>query len=292
MGVVLLVTAAVLAGLVGWAGAEGVLGLLRGAGYGHLLAATLLTLLLPTIHAWRFRAVLVATGYPVSKRRAFDLTMATWPISAITPSKSGDLLKAYYLRQEVPAAVTLGGVLAERVIDVAAWGGLALIGAISFGQLGVLAFSAVILGSVLAFFVLAPWAKRLPLKRSWLDRVDLLLASTAALSRSPRALALMVGLTLVNCLLTILVTAILFDAVGARVPLLFTLAGLPPAMFAGLVPFTIAGMGTRDSVLIMLFADYASTAQSLSVGILYAFFFRWLLSLLGLPFLQRLTSRA
>ena len=98
----------------------------------------------------------------------------------------------------------------------------------------------------------------------------------------------MIGLTLINCATTVLVTAVLFDAVGASVPLAFVTAAILPAMFAGLLPFTLAGMGTRDSVLIVLFAAYASAAQSLSVGLLDAFFFRWLLSLLGLPFLQQL----
>lgn len=291
MGFVLIVTAAVVAGLVAWAGAEGVLGLIFGVQAGHLLAATLLVLLVPIVHAWRFRAVLVATGYPVCPWRAFVLTMATWPVGAITPSKSGDLLKAYYLRREVPAAVTMGTVLAERMVDVAVWGVVAMIGSMLFSHLGIIAFSAAVLGGVLAFFLLAPQARRLPLKHSWLERIDRLLSSTYALFRLPRLLATTIGLTVVNCLVTVLVTAILFDAVGARVPFFYTLAGLPPAMFAGLLPFTIGGMGTRDSVLILLFEGYATAAQALSVGILYAFLFRWLLSCLGLPFLQRLTRQ-
>ena len=40
--------------------------------------------------------------------------------------------------------------------------------------------------------------------------------------------------------------------------------------------------------MIVLFAAYASSAQALTVGLVYAFFFRWLLSLVGLPFLQQL----
>jgi hypothetical protein len=42
----------------------------------------------------------------------------------------------------------------------------------------------------------------------------------------------------------------------------------------------------------VLFAGYASAAQSLSVGLLYAFFFRWLLSLLGLAFLHQIGKAA
>ena len=89
----------------------------------------------------------------------------------------------------------------------------------------------------------------------------------------------MIGLTLINCATTVLVTAVLFDAVSASVPLAFVTAAILPAMSPDRCRSRLAGMGTRDSVLIILFAAYASAAQSLSVGLLYAFFFRWLLSL-------------
>jgi uncharacterized membrane protein YbhN (UPF0104 family) len=93
---------------------------------------------------------------------------------------------------------------------------------------------------------------------------------------------------LFNWVVTVFIAWILFHAVDAKVPLLYTFAGLPPALFAGLMPFTLGGMGTRDSVIMLLFEGYATSAQSLTVGILYAFFGRWLLSILGIPFLQRL----
>jgi uncharacterized membrane protein YbhN (UPF0104 family) len=290
-GLLLAVTAATVAGLVGWAGAGDVRGLILGVGAGHLLAVALLTLCLPLIHAWRLRVVLAATGYELSWRRSFRLVMATWPVSSLTPAKSGDLLRAYYLRQQVPPTVTVGGLLAERAIDLAVWGTLSLVSSLFFRQPAITLFSAAVLGGVLALLlVLAPRAERLPLPSRWLNRIELLLSSAHALARRPRRFAQLVGLTLLNCLATILVTAILFDAVGARIPFLYTVAALPPTMFASLLPFTLAGMGTRDSMLILLFGEYAGSAQSLSVGILYAFFFRWLLSLLGIPFLQQLTK--
>src|SRR5438067_12642479 len=98
-GLLLAVTAATVAGLVGWAGAGDVRGLILGVGGGHLLAVTLLTLCLPLVHAWRLRVVLAATGYELSWRRSFGLVMAAWPISSLTPAKSGDLVRAYYLRE-------------------------------------------------------------------------------------------------------------------------------------------------------------------------------------------------
>jgi uncharacterized membrane protein YbhN (UPF0104 family) len=165
---------------------------------------------------------------------------------------------------------------------------LSLGGALVFGSLPILLFSLALLGAILAVFVLSPWLTRLPLKPSWRARVELLLSSARALSQTPRLFLVTVVLTLANWFLTISITYVLYAGVGAWVDPLYLAAGLPPSVIAGLAPFAIGGMGTRDAMLIVLFQPYASEAQSLSVGILYAFFFRWMLSLLGIPFLQRL----
>jgi uncharacterized membrane protein YbhN (UPF0104 family) len=287
-GLLLVVTVIAVGGLVGWAGAGDVLVLILGLQPGHLLLAAMLTLMLPLVHAWRLQAVLGAAGYRIDWRRAFSLTMGVWPISAVTPSKSGDLIKAYYLRREVPATATVGSLLAERAVDAVVVAALALVGSIFVGHRVISLASLAVIGAFTTFFVLAPWTTRLPLSPRWRERIDLLLSSTLALSRMPGLLALTVGLTLINWLATISLTAVLFDGVGAAVPLLYMLAGMPPALLAGLMPLTLAGMGTRDSAIILLFENYATIAQSLSVGILYAFFVRCVLSLLGLPFFMRL----
>ena len=283
-GLTLAVTVAVVVGLTAWVGGGDVLGVIVGVGAGHLLAATALTLTLPVVHAWRLRAVLGAVGYRLGTRRTLELIMAAWPISSITPSKSGDLIKAYYLRREVPSAVTVGGLLAERVLDLAVIGALGLVGALATRQPAIALVSAAVLGAILAFLALAPRATRLRIKPAWSERIELLLSGTRALGRSGRLLALTLGLTLASWLLAILVTAVLFDAVGAPVPLPYAFAAMPPALLAGSLPFTLGGMGTRDSLIIVLFDPYATAAQSLSVGLLYAVFVRWLLSALGIPF--------
>jgi len=288
IGIFIGVTGAIVAGLVGWVGARDVIGLIAGVSAPPMILATVLTLILPAVHAWRFRTVLNAIGYTVSWQRAFHLTMAAWPISSITPSKAGDLIKAYYLRREVPATVSAGSLLAERAVDVAVLGAMSLIGSAFFDKPAITAFSGLILVGIIGFFVIAPWTRRFPLKPTWRERVDLILSSTYALSHSPSLLATTIGLTLFNWVVTVLTAWILFQAVNADVPLLYTFAGLPPALFAGLMPFTLGGMGTRDSVIMLLFDGYSTSAQSLTVGILYAFFGRWLLSILGIPFLQRL----
>ena len=291
--IVLAATIAVLASLAYWVGTTDIAGVMRLLTPGHLVAALGLTLILPVAHALRLQVALAATGSNLGFKRSLRLTMGVWPISSLTPAKSGDLIKAYYLRDQISPTVTAGALLAERAIDLAVWGALSLGASLLVQQIPTAIFSAGVFGGILVvLFVLAPRADRLPISGKWRDRVHLLLASTRGLARRPGLLAALIGLTLVNCLVTVLVTSILYAGVGASVPLTAVAASVLPAMFAGLLPFTLAGMGTRDSVMIALFAPYASGAQSLGAGLLYAFFFRWLLSLLGLPFLRQLASEA
>src|SRR5215211_616838 len=289
--IIIAVTIAILASLLYWIGTTDILGAMRLLTPGHILAVLGLTLILPIAHALRLQVALASADSRLGFWRSLELTMGVWPISSLTPAKSGDLMKAYYLRDQIAPTVTTGALLAERAVDLAVWGALSLVASVLVYQPVTAVFSAAVFGGIMvALFVFAPRVERLPVSGKWRDRARLLLASTRGLARRPMLLLALAGLTLVNCLATVLVTAILYAGVGADVPLPAVAASVLPAMFAGLLPFTLAGMGTRDSVMIALFAPYASRAQSLSVGLLYAFFFRWLLSLLGLPFLRRLVN--
>ena len=82
-------------------------------------------------------------------------------------------------------------------------------------------------------------------------------------------------------------TKLLFDGVGVGVPLGFTAAALPVAIFVGLLPITCGGMGTRDSAIAVLFAEFATAPQALAVALLYSFFGYWLLAVVGIPFVKK-----
>jgi uncharacterized membrane protein YbhN (UPF0104 family) len=286
----LVVTAVLLALLFGRAGFGQTLEALAQARPELLLAALGLTLSLPVLHAFRLRLVLEAAGYAVDLRRCFGLVLAAWPVSSVTPAKAGDLLKAYFLRDEVPAGVTVGCLLTERVVDLLVLAGLALVGAAIHGMTALAVVSAAVFGGAILGLGLLPLATHLPLPDRWRQRLEPLWACSRAISRRPRALLRALGLTIGLWLVTMGVTLILFEALGAPVPALYALAGLPPALFAGSLPFATGGIGARDSVLMAMFGDFATEAQALGAGLLYALYFRALLGVLGIPFLKQALS--
>lgn len=254
---------------------------------GTWLLATLLTLSFPVLSALRWHLILRVAGHQIGVWRCVTVIIGVWPISAISPSKAGDLLKTLALRREADPLVVAGTVLAERVIDVLVLAGLALAGGLVFSRVPIVGVAAAALAASLAVIAVADLGLRLPLPPKWSARVAQLSVPLRALRRSGGALALVLLLTVANWAASIVQTKLLFDAAHAHVSLGFTTAALPVAIFAGLLPVTIGGMGTRDAAMVALFAAYATADQTLAVAILYSFFGYWLLAMLGLPLTKR-----
>ena len=264
-----------------------VLDILKRVSIWYLLLAFLLTMLFPFMLAFRWQEILKAMGYHISFFRCFLIVVGIWPLSTISPSKSGDLLKAYSLKNEVPASKVVGSVLTERALDIFSLATFSLVGTVLFRKLELLFIAIIILAGITLVFIIANIGVRLPIKEVWQEKLDNLLLSTRTFVQNKWTFVLIVFLTFGKSFAQILQIKILFQAVDVQVPLLVTAAAFPIAIFVGLIPITLGGMGTRDSAIVFFFSGYASASQSLAVGILYSFFGYWLLSIIGLPFMQK-----
>jgi uncharacterized protein (TIRG00374 family) len=70
------------------------------------------------IIAKRWQIILETIGYNFQYKECFNLIMAAFPLTSITPSKSGDVIKAYYLKDKIPASKTAGSVINRKDIDL------------------------------------------------------------------------------------------------------------------------------------------------------------------------------
>ena len=252
--------------------------------------ALLLTLSFPVLSAFRWHYTLRAIGHHVPVTRCLKIILGTAPISAIAPSKAGDLLKALSLRGEISLLEVGGTVLAERALDVIILAGLALLGGVITGNALVTRLAAAIVGVGIAGLLLLPVLVSSIKKPALRGKLERLIRVLHALRAQPSKAFAIILFTALNWLASIIQTHLLLLAVGAHPPFWLTAAALPIAIFIGLIPITIGGMGTRDAALVTLLASAATAPQALSVGLLYSFFGYWLLAIMGLPFMSSVLS--
>jgi hypothetical protein len=212
-----------------------------------LAAALLLFVPQTLLSAVRWRA-LVAPLSTIGIGEGIRQTLAASAWNLIAPSKLGEFSKAAMLplagRKRVEAA---GLVAIEKSADVAAL--LALWG------LGSLNGWITLAGGCLLGLLLTIAGRR------WL--------SLAAAS----SLLWVLHLAQIDLFL---------KAAGVFCPWHATLARVPAALFAGLLPVSFCGVGARDTALVWLFADLASPATMAAVGLLTAS--RYLIpGLVGIP---------
>jgi uncharacterized membrane protein YbhN (UPF0104 family) len=264
-------------------------------------AAVAFTLPLTLATSWRFAAL---SSGSVAAGEAMRLILAASTLNMVLPSKMGDLAKAWILRRDG----TMGGgralalVVLEKLLDL--WS-LVAVGALALavtrpplpgGEAG-LALALLVLWGGAVGLLLPMLAGRRALAPLLVVTKPLgkLHAKLAALvedwdaligwfwHRPARALAMLAGsLALwVGHMVQIWLFA---SAIGA-VPLGLTMAFAVIAILAGLLPFTFAGVGTRDAAMVVLFAPYLDAGGAALLGLCATL--RYLIpAIAGLPFVS------
>ena len=268
---------------------RGVLGILSSADVFYLLLAFILTLVFPLLVALRWKLLVSGLDYDLDFWKSLSMIFGTFPINAITPSKAGDVIKVFFLRKHIIKSKVLGAVICERLFDLAFLVLLCFFGVFTLDSVFILVLAAfVFVASLVAFLALSiNWR----FKSDFFSRLKDFQACFKEI-RKDASLVLFISLiTLVVWILAVVQSFVFFLALGVQIPFTTVLTGMPIAIFIGLIPITLGGMGTRDAAIIYMFSDFASSAQLLGVGLLFSFFRYWILSLFGLPFLHRLMQR-
>lgn len=251
-----------------------------------LLLCAGISLLFPMLCALRWMWLMDALGAPIRFRDSLVIILAAWPLATVTPAKSGDLIKIVFLRNVLPYTKTGGIILAERILDVMVLSFSALLGGLWLGQLWIATLGGLLVAGMVSFLVLSASPLICLFPESIRTKVLDVLEASRQMYSSPKTFLLCTLVTVLNWFLSYFQTWLCFLALGGTVSLLFTIAALPIAIFAGLLPITLAGMGTRDSALIVLFQGITPYEINVAVGILYSIFGYWWLTLVGLPFFR------
>jgi glycosyltransferase 2 family protein len=249
--------------------------------------------MLVTVWRWRW---MVWDVYPMNMLEAAKLILAGKALNALLPSKLGEASKAYFLLRHAHVALPKGValVLLEKMLDMAGLCAMLLAGLFLTSQWGLVETSAA-LGALLCIAVvgglcicrttgLQCWLQR---RTGLIQRLHTLLESwQMILTHWKQHRLRFAGILGLSCGLWFLHLAqiyLFFVALRSTVAVSTVFAYVPIGLGIGLLPFTIGGMGTRDSALIYLFAPYESAALMAGIGILCSMRY-WVDTLLGLPF--------
>jgi glycosyltransferase 2 family protein len=237
-----------------------------------LVAASVLVIFpILGLKAWRWQLIMRDLGIRINLRQSFSLYALGLSAGSFTPGQIGDALKAFYLRDK---GFSLGGalisVVLDRLFDLAALlmlacAGLFFLGTNFIGHLvPLLGFSVGI--------ILALGAVGVPVLRGYLLKV----ARKVLLSKNRRYQA-EVDLPPVKfgypALITLITAGLasgrvwfLALAIGLNLELVETVASSTLATVAGLLPISIAGIGTRDLTLVAIL-DKLGYAAELAISL-------------------------
>ena len=262
------------------------------------LAAGLATIVpLTLVTAMRFTML---SRTPIGLWPATRLILSAATLNLVLPSKMGDLAKGLVLtgRHGFDAKLAVALVVIERMLDMAAllfWGVLALLW-VGRGDPLLLAAAA---GTGALLLLLVILLSPLTLGRRMIELAGRLLPGGAGRWLSGFAgewqeavrwfwsdRRRVARVTLVSLAIWggHLAQFWLFAQALAPVPFLDNMAFATLAILAGLLPFTMAGIGTRDAAILFLYAPYLSPGQAAVLGVLATS--RYLLpAIAGLPFI-------
>jgi len=282
----LCLTVAVLWVLVKFVGSKELVAAFNVLDLKYALMALLLALISPFISALRWHWVLRATGQKIGILNCMILTMGAWPLNIFLPSRTGDFFRVAFVGKKNSKSMVFGSIVAEKILDVSC---LALIGLLGAVAIKSKTFAIVFIGLLVLVALLNQglWLfEKLFKERKGplLDKANLVIQATNILSSCPKYAAVAGGFSSIKWFFPVVQALLFFKAFGIHVPLIEIAARLPLSIFAGILPITLAGVGTRDAAMIFFFKAFAPASAILGVAILYSLYSYFLYATLGIPF--------
>lgn len=299
-----LLVSLILLGVIWWQVDLAAIGAAMTAANPWWLAAGLATIIpLTLVTALRF-GMLIRT--PIGLWPATRLILGASTLNLVLPSKLGDLAKGLVLtgRYGFDMKLAVAIVVMERSLDMAAllfWGVLALLW-VGWGNVWLMLAAAGIGGLLLLLLILLSplriasrmiaFAGRIAPGRigRWLTGFAAEWQEAVRWFWSDRKRV--AGVAAVSLLIWggHLAQFWLFAQALGSVPFLDNMAFATLAILAGLLPFTMAGIGTRDAAILFLYAPFLTPGAAAVLGVLATL--RYLLpAIAGLPFMGDYLNR-
>jgi hypothetical protein len=271
-------------------GVEKILGELHNLRIVYIAYAFAMSLLFSILSAQKWRMLVEMTGYKMGFLKSQKIVMATHALNIILPSKGGDFLKSWALKDVVPVSQGVGIVLIERLIDVFLLCIMAVIGSLVLKNGKLILLSSIISATCVLFVMVLRIIGRLKMESRFAKQIQHIGYAAILIFRRPKYAILVMILGGTILFGSAFQTYLLYLSVQQDIPFIYIVSVLPVVILTGLIPVTIGGMGTRDAAFIYLFSAYSSSSASITVGLFFSLLRYWLLALLGMPFMGNLAS--
>ncbi len=246
---------------------------------------------------------IVGAYQPLGAWKATELVLASSTLNIVLPSKMGDVAKGAFLARgqaggDLATGLTLG--LFEKGLDTAALAAVMLVATafappvnplewflVASALAGTLAFLAILTRPVAAR--LAPWAttEGRGLRRKLTRILGVIGAVVLKLRAEPARFATILVSAVVLWTLHLIQFSFALRAAGGDTSTVMLWSRVPMAIFLGLLPFTFAGVGTRDAAMRYLLAPTIGVGPALALG-LFATLRYVIVAVAGAPFVVRL----
>jgi len=264
----------------------------------RLAWAMAIIVLIPPLQALRLIS-LVPPSDRFYFKEALSLVLVAGLFNMILPSKAGDFIKGYFMKEKglLGGGASLAIVFVEKLCEfigllVVCLIGVLIVPTLIFPRWALLTVVSLALAGCISALVCRPLVggllntgeRNLPasfkkhirsISFSWNNIHAYFIEHKG---ESVRVLAMSLFISLIQ----LFQVWLFLPGLHAQVPLFAVLALMPLAILAGFIPFTFAGVGTRDAAIILLFSQYLDTATAAALGILCTLRF-FLLALAGVP---------
>jgi len=250
--------------------------------------ALLLSIGMVIITGQKLKMFIEMMYHRISFARAQKITIASYSLNVIIPSKGGDFVKSWSLRDILPFSQGVGIVILERFIDLVVLCTMAFIGSIFINDSMLIIISS---SSLVILFLIKMILMKLS-KSNYESKIfryvkDFEYVFQSFIKNYRYAKFIMI-IGICIWIGSALQAYVLYRAFGQEIPFMHCVAVVPIVVFVGFIPITIGGMGSRDAAFIYLFSAYASNSASIAVAMFFSLLRYWILALFGIPFLKHL----
>ena len=231
----------------------------------------------PALSALRWKTILKTINCEISFYEAIKFYLASLPLAKITPANSGDFIRTYYLRKKLEPSLNAGGIILERMLDFFILAMFALFFGITTNNKTAMAAGALFIIVITGFLFFG--------KKINIAKIEKILYIFRIISKHPTAMAIAASYTILLWFVIISYIKFIFIAIGANISFWSILAIQPVVIFFSLAPFTISGIGVRESAMVFLYAGLASDQTVFLTGLTYSLFGGICLPAIGIPFL-------